>query len=104
MLLKEDRLTVNYDLITLNRDDLTSVLVYEILDPGLQDTRRKLAANTLAEISLVDLHLVSKTENLKNIFIGLITNRAQHRGHRKLLLAVDVRVHDIVYVRGKLNP
>ena len=44
------------------------------------------------------------TENLKNVLIILKTDGSQQSGNRQFLLTVNVSVHDVVDVSGKLNP
>ena len=41
---------------------------------------------------------------LQDILVAFVTDRAEKGGHGQLLLPVDVRVHDVVDVRGKFNP
>ena len=91
-------------LIPFDRDDFTGVLVFEVFGPGLQNLGCKLAALVLLEILLVDLDLVGKTEYVDDVFVRVVTDRAEKGCHRQLLLAVDICVHHVVDVRREFNP
>ena len=87
-----------------DRDDFTGVLVFEVFGPGLQNLGCKLAALVLLEILLVDLDLVGKTEYVDDVFVRVVTDRAEKGCYRQLLLAVDICVHHVVDVRREFNP
>ena len=100
----ENGLAVDYDLVSLDGDDLARIFVNEVLDPRFQDTRGEFAADALLEIGLAYFDLVGKPEDCENIFIGLETDCTEHRRYGELLLTVDVGVHDIVDVGSELDP
>ena len=100
----DNRFTVDNDFITLNRYNFTSVFVYEVFRPRLQDTGCQLTPDDFLQIGLVYLYIFSQIEDFKNILIILETNRTQQRGYRQFLLTVDVSVHDIIDICSKLNP
>ena len=98
------RLTFHDDLITLDRYNLTGILVYEVFVPTLQHTGGQLRTYDILQCLFVDLHLFCKIENLQDVLIGLETDSTQQGGHWQLLLTVDICVHDIVDVSSKLYP
>ena len=44
MIFFEDSFPINYNFITLDRNDLSSILINKVLDPGFQYTGSKLTA------------------------------------------------------------
>ena len=96
--------TFHHNIVTLNGNNLTGIFVNEILVPTLQYTGCKFAAYGFLHILLVHLHLLGKTEYLKNILVGLVADGTQQCCHRQFLLTVDVGVHHIVDVCCKLYP
>ncbi len=97
-------LTLHDYLITLDRYNLTGILIHEVLIPALKHTGSKALANVLLQVGLVHLHLVCKFENLQDVLVSLETDSTQKGCHWQLLLTVDIGVHDIVDVGGELNP
>ena len=75
--LLDNGVAVNNDSITLDRYNLTGVLVNEVLVPRLEHTGGKLAAYCLLEVGLVHLNLFGQPEYLDDVVIGLQTYRAQ---------------------------
>ena len=104
VLLFEDGFTIDDDVVTLDGDDLSGILVDEVLDPGRKHTGGEFAAYGLFERSLRDLDLVGEVEDFEDLLVGLVTDGAQQRGDGQLLLAVDVGIHDVVDVRRELDP
>ena len=104
MILLKHGLTVNHNVVTLNRHNLAGILIHEILNPCAQHPGSQLAANGLFQIGFVDPHLFGKVENLDDVLIALKPDGTQQRCHRQLLLTVDIGIHHIVDVCGKLNP
>ena len=104
VLLFQHRVTVEDQLVPLNADHLSSVLIHEIFDPGLEDTGSQTATQHSLHASLGDLDLFSQVENAEDVPVRFVTNGAQQSGHGKLLLPVDVRVHHTVDVGGEFNP
>ena len=98
------RLTLHDDLITLNGNHLTGILVNEVLIPTLQHTGSQFRTDILLQCSLVDLHLFRQVEDLEDFLICLKTYGTKQRRNRQLLLTVDVCIHHIIDVSGKLDP
>ena len=104
ILLGDDGFALHDDLVTLDGDHLAGVLIYEVLVPALQHTGGELRTYDLLQGLLVDLHLLGEVEYLENVFIVLETDGSQKCGDGQLLLTVDVSVHHVVDVGGKLYP
>ncbi len=104
VLLFEDGLPVDHDLVPLDGDHFTRVFVHEILDPGAEHPCCQFAAEDLLEVRFVDLHLFGKAEDVEDVLIAFIADRPEERGHRELLLPVDVGVHHVVDVRREFDP
>ena len=100
----QDLAAVEEGLGTLDGDDLAGILVLEVLHPGLENLGCKLAALVLREHLLLDLDLVGKVEDVDDVLVPVEADGAQEGGDGKFLLAVDVRIHDIVDVSGELDP
>ena len=66
--------TVNDNLITFNRNYLSSIFIYKIFHPCFQNTSGEFTSDTFFQIGLINLYLFSQIENFKNIFIILKTN------------------------------
>jgi hypothetical protein len=95
---------VDEHLVTLDAHHLTGVLVHEVLHPALQHAGGELAAHGLLQVGLGHLDLVGQAEDLQDLLVALETDGTQQRGHRQLLLPIDVGVHHPVDVRGELDP
>ncbi len=104
MFLRKLDFAVDYDVVTLDRDDLARILVDEVLDPCRQNTRSELAADGLFKICFGDLYLVGQIEDLQYLLVGFVTDRSQQSRYGQLLLTVDVGIHDVVDVRCELYP
>ena len=104
MLLLEHGLTLEDHLGALDGDHLSGVLLHEVLDPRLQHTSGKWTAEHTLQACFGHLDLVGQVENAQNVAVRLVPNAAKQRGHRQLLLPVDVRVHHAVDVGGEFNP
>ena len=104
IILGEFLVALDDDFGTFHRNDLTGVLVNKVLRPGVNDSGGKLFSDDFFQIGLGDLHLFSKREDVQNIFVRLKTDSSQQRSNRELFLSVDVSIHDIVDVGGKLHP
>ena len=100
----ENGLAVDHNLVAVDGDNLAGILVDEILHPCAEHACGELAAESLLEVGLVDLHLLGEVEDLDNVLIAFEADGAQKSGHGELLLAVDVGVHHIIDVRSKLDP
>ena len=97
-------LTLEHHLVTLSSNDLTGVLINEVLSPCSQHTCGELTTDQLRLVLLRYLHLLCEVEDLKNVLITFVTDGTQKRCHRQLLLTIDISVHDIVDVCSELNP
>ena len=104
VLLLEHRVAVEHELVPLDADHLTGVLVHEVLDPGLQHTGGQTAAQNALHPGLRNLHLLREVEDAQDVPVGFIADGTEQRGDGKLLLPVDVRVHHAVDVGGEFNP
>ena len=97
-------LALHDNLITLDRNHLTRILIHEVFVPALQHTGCQLRTNNLLQGFLVNLNLFGKIENLQDIFISLETDGSQQGGYGQLLLTIDVGIHHVVDIRSELNP
>ena len=104
VLLGEHGLTIDDNLITLDRNYLTGIFVNEVLDPRAQNTCSQLAADSLLQVGLCYLHLVGQIEDFENLLIGLEADSTEQGGYGQLLLTVDISIHHIVDVGSELDP
>ena len=102
--LVDDLLAVDDDFVTLDVDNLSGVLVDEVLVPGLENPGCELASDTFLQICLVDLDLFCKVEDVEDILVTLVADGSEQSGDRQFLLAVDVCIHHVVDVGCKLDP
>ena len=98
------RLTLHDHLIALDRNHFARIFIDKVLVPTLQHTCSQLAANGFLQSSLVDLYFLREVENLQDVLIILETDGTEQCSNRQLLLTVDVSVHHIINIRGKLYP
>ena len=89
---------------TLDRDDLTGILVNKVLVPGLEHLGSEFASFIGFEILLCRLDFLSKAEDVNDIFVGIVADSSKQCSDRQLLLTVDVGVHHVVDVRRELYP
>ena len=68
------RTAIHDNLVTLDGNHLTRILIYEVLVPALQQTGCELRTDDGLQRFLVDLHLLGKVENLQNILVGFKTD------------------------------
>ena len=99
-----DSFTVNYYLVTFDRNNFTSIFIHKIFCPCFQYTSSQFASNNLFQVSFINLYILSQIENFKNILIIFKSHSSQQSCYRKFLLTVDVRIHHIVDIRSELNP
>ena len=104
ILLFNHSLTVENNVVTLDRNYFTGILIGKVLYPCLEHTGCQLAAYGFFQVGLVHFEFLSKSENLNDVLIALKTDCTQQCGHGQLLLAVDVGIHHIVNVGCELNP
>ena len=104
VILCEFSLTLHDDFVTLDGNNLTGILVYEILIPAFQNTCGKLTSDGCLHVFLVDLDFFCKIKNLKDILVLLISNGTKKSRYRQFLLTVDISIHHIVDICGKLYP
>ena len=88
--------TIDNDFVTLDGNNFTGIFVYKILYP--------LTSHHLLEIRLVYLHVFRQIKDLENVLVILKTDGSQQSSNRQFLLTVNVSIHDVVDVGGKLNP
>ena len=100
----EHRFAVEDNLVTLDGYHFAGIFVHEVFHPALQHTSSQLTSNDFLQIGLGNLHFFGQFEYLKDVFVRFKTNGAQEGRNGQLLLTVNVCVHHIVDVRGKLNP
>ena len=104
VVLRQDGLTVDQHSDALQRDDLTRVLITEVIDVGLGNAACQTAADALLQLGAADLHLLGQVKEIQDILIRLDTDGTKERRHGELLLAIDIGVHHIVGIGGKLDP
>ncbi len=97
-------LTLDDDVVTLNGNNFTGILINEVLSPGLHDVCGELTADSLLQSALLNGDFLSEVEDGEDVLILLVADGTEQRCNRQLLLTVDVSVHDIVDVSSKLNP
>ena len=100
----DDGLTVDDNVVALDRHNLAGVFVGEVLDPRFQHTGGKLAPHCFLEVGGGHLDVFGQTEDLDDVLVALESDSAQKSGHGQLLLAVDVGIHHVVDVSGELDP
>ncbi len=104
ILLVDFHFAIENHLVTFNGHNLTRIFVNKIFNPALKNPGCDFTAYALLQISLVDLYILCKIEYVEYVFVGFKADCTQERCYRQLFLTVDVGIHHIVYVRGKLNP
>ena len=104
VVLVENGLAVNNDLVPLDVDYLTGVFIHEVLVPCLEDAGSELGTDILCKFFLGGLHLACKSEDVEDVLVTLESDGPEEGSDGKLLLPVDVGVHDIVDVGGELYP
>ena len=97
-------LAVDNHIVSLDAHDFAGVLVHKVLNPCFKHARSKLAAHGFLKICLVDFDFLCQTEYFDDVFVAFQTDSSQQCCHREFFLSVDVSVHDIVDVSGKLYP
>ena len=100
----DNRFTVDDNLVTFDRNNFTRIFINEIFRPCFQHTSRKLAPHDFLQIRFGYLNVLCKIEDFKYILVIFKAYSSQQRCNRQLLLAVNISIHDIVYVSCKLNP
>ena len=97
-------LTLQNHLVTLDGNNLTSILIDKVFIPALQHTGCQLGTDNLLQSTLVDFDLLGKIEYLQDVLIGLETDSTQQGCNGQLLLTINVRIHNIINVSSELNP
>ena len=92
------------NLVTLNGNNLTSILIHEVFRPRVKYITGKRPADSSFKVLTSALNLFCQTETIQNILIRLVTNGTQQRRYGQFLLTVDISIHHIVDVGGKLYP
>src|SRR5688572_26766575 len=104
MIVLEESFPFKDDLVTLNRNYFTGILIHEIFYPCLKNTCSKFSSNGFLEGCLAYFQFISQSENFKDILVGLVPNCTKQSGDREFFLTIDVCIHDIVDVSCKFNP
>ena len=104
MFLVQHGLALHDDLVTLDRYHFAGVLVHEVLYPALQDAGSELASDIFLEAGLRHLHVLCQIEDLEDVLVVLETDGTQQGRYGQFLLTVDVSIHHVVDVGGKLYP
>ena len=73
-LLGDLRLTLEYDLVTLDGYYLGGILIHEILGPGLHYVTRQTATDHRLFVGRSNLHLLGEVEAVQYILIALETD------------------------------
>ena len=92
------------DGITLDRRNLTGVLIYEILYPRLHHITGQFTSDTCLKRLFVYLHFLCEVEAVQNLFVRLKTDSTKQGCYRQFLLTVDVSVHDLVDIGSEFDP
>ena len=100
----QDFASLDYRGGPFHRYNLSGVLVHEVLYPCLEHFGCKFPSLIFLEVLRGGLNLVGKAEDVDDVLVPVESDGPQERGDRQFLLAVDVCVHDIVDVSGKLYP
>ena len=82
MLFFQDGFAVENDLITFNGYNFSGIFVYEVFDPGFQNTRSQFSAQVLFKVNAVNLNFICQSKDLKDIFITLEPDSTEKGGHR----------------------
>ena len=77
MVLLKNGLALKHHLVALDRYYFTGIFINEVFHPALQYTCGKATAKHLFQAGLVHLDLLGEVEDLENVFVGFVTNRAQ---------------------------
>ena len=104
ILVVESLLTVYDHFVALHGHHLASVRIGEVLYPRAEHAGGQPTAFGGLQSALADLDLLGQTENVDDVLVALQTDCAQKSSHGEFLLAVDVGVHHVVDVSGKLDP
>ena len=97
-------LTGQEHLVTLDAHHFARILVDEVLVPGVEHVGGELLSGEFLEVLAVHLHLLGQIKDLENLAVAFVADGTQQGGHGQLLLTVDVGIHHVVDVRGKLDP
>ena len=97
-------LAVENNLVTLDRNHLTGILIDKVFNPCFEHTGSEFTSNDFFEFSFSYLDFFSKIEDFHNVLVGLVTDSTQQSGNRQFLFAVDVGIHHIVDVGSEFNP
>ena len=82
MLFFQNSITIQNDLVPLDRYYLTSIFINEIFVPGLQDTGSQFASHEFLKSCLGSLDLFGQVENLEDIFITLKSDGSEKGSYR----------------------
>ena len=62
------------NLVPFDRNNFTSIVIYEILEPGFDNPGGQFPSYNFFQVSLIHLNFIGETEDFKNILIGFITD------------------------------
>ena len=100
----QDGFTRDYDFGTFDGNYLARILVDKVFDPRLHHVTGQTATDGFLQVGLGDFEVFCQTEDFENILVGLEADGTQQRGHGQFFLPVDIGIHHVVDVGGKLNP
>ena len=104
VLVVKDLSSLDKDLDSFYRGDLSGVFVYEVFELGAEHVVRELAALVGVESVPGDGNLVRKVEDVYDVLVGIVSDCSEQGRYGQLFLTVDVSVHHVVDVRRKLDP
>ena len=104
VLLCQFAFTVKKNLVTLNADNLTGILINEVLHPTLQYTGSQFLAKMGLKALGRNLNFLGKVKNLQYVTVILKADSTQQGSYWQLLLTVDVSIHHILDVSCELYP
>ena len=96
--------TVDYYLVTFDRNNFTSIFINEIFSPSFQHTCSQLATDNFLQIGLINLNVFSQIKYFEDILIIFKAYSSQQCSYRQLLLTVNVSIHHVINIRSKFYP
>ena len=100
----DNRFTIDYDLVTFNRNNFTSIFINEILSPSLQHTSCQLTTDNFLQVGFINLNVFSQIKDFEDVFIIFKAYSSQQCSYRQFLLTIDVSIHHVVNIRSKFYP
>ena len=87
-----------------DRNDLSCVVIFEILSPGLENLGCEFPALVCLQGLLIDRNLVSEVEYVDDVLVRVVADSPEKCRYRQLLLTVDVGIHHVVDVCCEFYP